>query len=319
MEKYKVSVCVPVYNTEPFLKETLDSLLNQTLKEIEIVCVNDGSTDHSLEILKEYEEKYQNIKVISQENQGLGGARNTGIDHATGEYVGFFDSDDLAEPEMYETLYNLAKIENADISMCNSKFYPENVKTTKKIWFHESKGVVDGEFLNKNTQPTNKIVRRQLLDKINFRFYQRNGDGMFVIAMIMANKIVSTKEKFYNYRIGHTSMSTDYQLKNFIISIDSIHEQIRKMKELNLEEQYKDYFEFRLIYALIQGMTVAALKNDKKYYEEWKRKLRNMKYKKNKYVKSILKREYSFVKYIAMIYILPLNFTLSKILTNLIF
>ena len=82
----KVSVIVPVYNVEKYLKDCLDSVVNQTLEDIEIICVNDGSTDNSLAILEEYAEKDSRIKIITQENKGLGGARNTGLYHANGEY-----------------------------------------------------------------------------------------------------------------------------------------------------------------------------------------------------------------------------------------
>lgn len=319
MKKYKVSVCVPVYNAREFIRETLESLVNQTLKDIEIICVNDGSTDDSLKILEEYQSRYKNIKIISQENQGLGGARNTGIKNATGEYIGFIDADDIADKEMYEKLYNLAKIDDSDIAMCNLKFYPQNVKTSKKIWFNEYKGKINGIFLNKNTQPWNKIVKKELIDKLDFSFYEKNGDGMYVLLMIMADKISSTNEELYNYRVGHSSMSTNYKLENFIISVNSAHEQINGLKKTQKYEEFKEYFEYRLIYTLIQGMTIAALKNNKKYFKKYKKELKDLKYKKNIYCKKILSKEYSFIKYFAMMYILPINYNLSSLLTKIMF
>lgn len=319
MSKPKVSVCVPVYNMEKYLRECLDSLVNQTLKDIEIICVNDESKDSSLEILNEYASKYSNIKVISQKNTGLGGARNTGLKNATGEFVGFVDADDFVETNMYEKLYDLAKKEDAEISMCNLKFYPPNVKTSKTIWFKEYKGVVDGEFLNKNTQPWNKIVSKDLIDRTNFEFFEKNGDGMFVLLMVQANKIVSINDKLYNYRVGHSSMSTNYKLENFSISINSAHKQVELLKTTDKYSEYKEYFEYRLIYSLIQGMTIAALKNNKEKFEDWRVELFSLNYKKNSYIKRILRNEYNFIKYFAMIYVLPFNFNLSKLLVKLIF
>ena len=104
----KLSVVVPVYNVENYLSKCLDSILKQTLEDIEIICVNDGSTDGSANILQDYKKKDPRIIVLEQENQGLGAARNTGIRTARGEYIGFVDSDDFIEPTMYEKLYEKA-------------------------------------------------------------------------------------------------------------------------------------------------------------------------------------------------------------------
>ncbi len=318
MKKYKVSICVPVYNAEKYLSETLDSLVNQTLKDIEIICVNDGSTDSSLSILKKYAKKYKNIKIINQENQGLGGARNTGISNANGEYIGFIDADDIANIDMYEKLYNNAKKNNADIAMCDLKFYPKGVKTKKKIWYKPFNGKVTAEFLDKNTQPWNKIISKELITNTNFRFFEKNGDGMFVLLMVQAKKIVSIDEKLYNYRVGHSSMSTNYKLENFVISINSAHEQIEKISNTKYYNQFKEYFEYRLIYSLIQGMTIAALKNDKEYFDKYKNELVSLKYKENKYLKTILKKEYNYIKYLGIIYVLPFNYYISNKLVKII-
>ena len=105
----KVSIVIPTYNVEQYLKECLDSVINQTLKDIEIICVDDGSTDNSGKILDEYAAKDSRIKVIHKENGGYGKAMNVGIDNATGEYIGIVEPDDYIEFDMYETLYINAK------------------------------------------------------------------------------------------------------------------------------------------------------------------------------------------------------------------
>ena len=114
----KVSVIIPVYNTEKYLEKCLNSVCNQTLKDIEIICIDDCSTDNSLNILKEYASKDERIKLIEfKENKGAAVARNIGIKEAQGEYIGFVDSDDYPETELfYEKLYNIAKEKNADIT-----------------------------------------------------------------------------------------------------------------------------------------------------------------------------------------------------------
>ncbi|MFU0826465.1 MAG: Glyco-trans-2-like domain-containing protein [Lachnoclostridium sp.] len=106
MNEYKVSIIVPVYNVEKYLRQCMESLVNQTLKEIEIIVVNDGSPDNSIKILEEYEKKYPDmVKVFTTENRGVSHARNYGLDHATGEYIMFVDSDDFVELNMAEKLY----------------------------------------------------------------------------------------------------------------------------------------------------------------------------------------------------------------------
>lgn len=118
MNEIKISVIIPVYNAEKFLRQCLDSVLNQTLQNIEVICVNDGSSDKSGSILEEYGKKDNRIKVIDQGNQGLSGARNAGMKIANGEYLTFVDSDDWIDLDMLELLYTTANKENYDIVMC---------------------------------------------------------------------------------------------------------------------------------------------------------------------------------------------------------
>ena len=117
--KIKVSVVVPVYNTAEYLPQCLQSLCRQTLKDIEIICINDGSTDDSLQILHEFARRDARIKIINQENKGLSGSRNAGIKRASGEYIGFVDSDDMVSENFYECLYNRAVATSSDIAAAN--------------------------------------------------------------------------------------------------------------------------------------------------------------------------------------------------------
>ena len=117
----KVSIIVPVYNVESYLDKCLNSLVNQTLKDIEIIVINDGSTDNSQKIIDKYSKKYKNIINITKENGGVSEARNLGLEKASGEYIGFLDSDDWIEPDMYELMYQKAKTENFDIVACDTQ------------------------------------------------------------------------------------------------------------------------------------------------------------------------------------------------------
>jgi glycosyltransferase involved in cell wall biosynthesis len=114
----KVSIIIPLHNVEKYLRQCLDSVVNQTLKEIEIICVNDGSTDNSLQILEEYAKKDDRVRIINKKNMGVGAARNTGLKYVKGEYIGFVDSDDWVDETMFEKLYRNGRLHNSDIVMC---------------------------------------------------------------------------------------------------------------------------------------------------------------------------------------------------------
>ena len=114
-----ISVIIPIYNVEKYLYQCVESVAKQTLKGLEIICVNDGSKDNSLAILKELAEKYDNIKIIDKENGGYGKAINAGLDMAAGDYIGIVESDDIAAPDMFETLYRLSKNGTVDVVKAN--------------------------------------------------------------------------------------------------------------------------------------------------------------------------------------------------------
>ena len=162
-----VSVIVPVYNTERYLRRCLDSLVNQTLKELEIILVDDGSTDTSGLILMEYETKYQDrVKVYTKENGGQGSARNMGIQMSNGKYICFVDSDDYVDTKMYETMYRVAEQEQCDMVECNYHYLCEERKKIKKFQtrgdIRQFKNQKD-MFINPQVSPCNKFYRREVL------------------------------------------------------------------------------------------------------------------------------------------------------------
>lgn len=124
--KPKVNIIVPVYNVEKYLVRCMESLLNQTLKEIEIILVDDGSPDNCPQMCDEYARRDSRVKVIHKSNAGLGYARNSGLDVAVGEYIAFVDSDDYVDTSMYATLWNEARASNADVVFCNFKVEQRN-------------------------------------------------------------------------------------------------------------------------------------------------------------------------------------------------
>jgi len=124
----KISVIIPVYNTEKFLREALDSIINQSFKDIEIIAINDGSTDNCLEILNEYAKNDNRLKVYSQENQGQAIARNFGLDNSSGDYIYFFDSDDILLPTALEETYNKCKKDNLDFCFFDADIFYDDIE-----------------------------------------------------------------------------------------------------------------------------------------------------------------------------------------------
>lgn len=132
--KPKVSILVPCYNVAKYLPECLDSIVNQTLGSIEIICINDGSTDETLDIIKRYAEKDSRIVIIDKENEGYGKSMNRGIDAATGEYIGIVESDDWVEPDAFETLFNTAKKHKADVVKADFVFFDNDTRAERPSW-----------------------------------------------------------------------------------------------------------------------------------------------------------------------------------------
>ncbi|MEG0855853.1 MAG: CDP-glycerol glycerophosphotransferase family protein [Terrisporobacter sp.] len=203
--QYKVSVIIPVYNVEAYLRETLDSIMNQTLKDVEIILVNDGSTDGSQNIIDEYAKKYENIVSIYQDNAGPGQARNKGIKAATGKYTVFVDSDDILPHDSLEVRYNLAEENNADMIVCATCMYNGEETWPVKTHFFEE-GEKD---IRKNYElfwmmgPCNKLYSTELIKDLEFPAGINYGeDQVFVTrAYIRAKKIFSTQYVAYHYRI----------------------------------------------------------------------------------------------------------------------
>ena len=211
----KVSVIIPVYNTEKYLRECLDSIVNQTLREIEIICVDDGSTDGSLEILLEYEHRDPRIRVFTQPNKNAGAARNNGFRYATGEYLSFLDSDDYFEPQMLEMAYLKAKNQIAEIVVFRSDSFDMNSNSYKELGYtirrenlpdHEPFAGIE---VKKDFFQTfvgwawDKIFLRRYIEEKNLRFQeQRTTNDMFFtfMAMVEANRITTIEDVLAHHR-----------------------------------------------------------------------------------------------------------------------
>ena len=224
----KVSVIIPVYNTESYLKDCLDSAINQTLRDIEIICINDGSTDHSLDILKEYESKDCRIKVHLQENKGLAATRNVGIRLSRGEYIYFFDSDDLIELDALEVLYNKAHDNNLDVIYFNAKPLYDSDALAKKHSNYTNYYLREKEYseirigsemfatlLRDKTYLSSACLQffnSQYLKSIELFFYEGiyHEDEFFTLAcMLRARRVCHIKRQFFIRRIREGSIMTE--------------------------------------------------------------------------------------------------------------
>lgn len=150
----KVSVIIPIYNAYDYLRPAMDSVLDQTLREIEVICIDDGSTDHSLDIIKAYQAADERVRIVTENNAGVSIARNKGIVRTRGEYVIFLDADDFFEPTLLERLYNEAKKNDLDISVCKFDFYHNKTSSfTPQIEEEHGSIFTSGAVISKNEYP----------------------------------------------------------------------------------------------------------------------------------------------------------------------
>lgn len=212
MKKPIVSVLIPVYNVEKYLKKCLDSVVNQTLTNIEIICVNDGSTDDSLKVLEEYGSIDSRIKIINKANGGLPSARNAGLDVAKGRYVGFVDSDDYIEPNMFEKLVDVAEHEESEVVICGANIFPEEPRADEWLYnclspWYKHYDSFDPELLywRQDTNPFlwRVLVSKQLIDRENLRLDEDiivGEDKAFQAKLYPRAKGISViPDKLYNY------------------------------------------------------------------------------------------------------------------------
>lgn len=211
----KISIIIPVYNTKPdYIRESINSVLNQTYKNIEIIIVNDGSTDkNTIEYLKSLDISF--IKIINQENKGAGGARNTGIENSTGEYISFLDSDDWLDNNYYEILYNLCEKNNADIACATLA----RVETDREIKMDMYKNCVISNFAQKMKYITNgstcsKLFRKELFSDIRFPENIYYEDNIVLIKLFVKSKKAAFTNKIrYHYRKNPKSITLNDENK----------------------------------------------------------------------------------------------------------
>lgn len=216
MDKIKVSIIVPCYKVEKYLPKCLDSLVNQTLQDIEIICINDGSPDNCLKILKQYKRKYKDkIVIIDKQNEGVWKGRFDGVNIARGEFIGFCDSDDYASLELAEKLYNAAKNRKADIAVCGFDridLDTGNLYSREMCKDQKNEFIIDenpGKLLELNGAPWNKIFKAKLLKNMyQMKTIPRVLDDMMFqqLALINAKKITFIPDSLYYYMVRKDSI-----------------------------------------------------------------------------------------------------------------
>ena len=244
----KVSVIVPVYNVEQYIEKCLESLVNQTLQDIEIIIVNDGSTDGSEEIIKKYLNKYSNkIKYLTKTNGGLSDARNYGLPYATGEYIAFLDSDDYVDNTIYEKMYNKAIEENCDFVECDF------------IWKYDNKEVKDCGYIYKDKHEMlanarvvawNKLIKKELIDNLNLQFPKglRYEDVDFFYRLIPHIKKFGFVKEFLIYYIQRPTSIANTQNERTKEIFEVLDNVIKYYKENGFYDEYKTELELSLIH-----------------------------------------------------------------------
>ena len=239
-----VSVIVPFYNVENYIEKCLNTLVHQTLKDIEIILVNDGSQDRSMVVVKKFLEQYPDkITYLEKENGGLSDARNYAIPYAKGEYIAFLDSDDYVEKTMYKDMYELAKKEDSDMVECNFYWeYPNKKKEDIGVVYNGKK-----EMLEKvRVVAWNKLIKKEVLEKSKVTFPKgyRYEDVEFTYKLIpYLDKVSFLKKPCVHYIQREGSISNNQNERNKEI-FDVLEHVIDFYKENDLYDEYKDELEY---------------------------------------------------------------------------
>lgn len=267
-----VSVIIPVYNAEKYLAECLDSVRNQTLKLIEIICVDDGSSDRTLDILQEYARLDERFIILHQENLYAGVARNHGLGHARGKYVAFWDADDVFESPMLESMYYIAEKESADVVVCGystvsvnsgdiieyeNPLYVYGLNQTPQTNCFTGKEICLNIFQDVAGWPWDKLFRREYIvaNNIEFQALRTSNDGLFVYkALILANKIAAVRNSFVLHRINDRTSLENTRDRSWNCAFEMLYAIAAQMKKMGCYDMYKQSFLNHVIFFLIWNL-----------------------------------------------------------------
>lgn len=248
----KVSIVVPVYNTSRYLHRSMDALVNQTLNDIEIIVINDGSTDSSVDIINEYVDKYPDkVRLISKENGGQGSARNIGIKQAKGEYIGFADSDDCIDTAMFAVMYAKAKEDDADLVECSFHYVYEHEDGTMDEL--RPRGIVGKHpdnrdmFLNPQVSPWNKLYRASVLKDNDILFPEGliyEDTSFYIKSIPYLKKMSYVDEKYVYYFLRGQSTMNSNKGKRVADIFSVIDDMLHFFVVRGFYDQYKDEIEY---------------------------------------------------------------------------
>lgn len=305
----KVSVIIPVYNAKDFLHESIPSVLNQTLEDIELVCVNDGSKDNSLEILNDYASKDKRVRVIDKENGGCGSARNMALDNAKGDYVYFFDPDDFISPDALEKLHNNAQNNGSDLVIFKiARFEDINYVDYSHPGFDFEKVFGDVDFdnfsfnykdirehvLNSSFAPWTKLYRKEFLDKYDdFRFptdVAFDDTPFHVQSMLRAQKLSFVPEFFYFYRFNPNSINNTASNGIDIFRICDIIEGF--LKDNDYYDEFTEEFKY---FKIKQVFNYLLSTGTEEYFELAKKEFSDIDIDDNNIIPQYLLKEYNLI------------------------
>ena len=263
----KVSLIIPVYNVQDYIEKCLDSVVNQTIDDMEIIIVNDGSKDLSKQKIENYLEKYPKIKYLEKENGGLSDARNYGLKFATGEYVAFLDSDDYVEKNTYEEMYNLAKKEKSDMVECDFIWeYPNKIREDIGTLYSSKKEMIE----KARVVAWNKLIKKEIIEKTNLQFPVglRYEDVEFFYKMVpYISKVSFVKKCLIHYvqRGDSIANTQNIRTKEIFKVLDNV---IKYYKENNLYNEYEQELE----YIYVRFLLCSSLKRMCKIEDKKQRK-----------------------------------------------
>lgn len=255
-----VSIILPVYNEEKHIEECIKSLLTQTYQNIELIFVDDGSTDNSGKIINTYQKKYPNIKYIYQKNQKQGAARNNGLSQANGKYICFIDSDDFTDKNMIKEMYEFANENDYDITLCDYYIsygtYKELVNTYYKP-FKDNKNVTVQEYLLSSVSPWNKMFKKDFLINNKFKFIEKIFYEDYASIPTLANfnpKIGYIEKPFLYYVQSENSTMRNGKSKDYYSDIFKASEHL--YNNLKSNKNLHDELEYLIIYHLLYNSSI---------------------------------------------------------------
>lgn len=279
-----ISVIVPIYNVEKYLTKCIESIINQTYENLEIILVDDGSPDNCPIICDEYAKRDSRVKVIHKKNGGLSDARNAGLDIATGEYIMFIDSDDFVEIDMMESMMNNMIDNNVDLVVCNIKYIYDN---SEKVKYNQKDKVLDKyeamqEYIKDGIVQAvawNKLYKRNLINGMRYKVGKINEDEFFTYKIVdRINKIYYNSKPFYNYVQRNTSIMGLYSIKR-LDAVEASYERLNFIKERYPElyvEEKKNFinlciFNYEMI---LKNINIDYDKNGRNILKDYIKKIR---------------------------------------------